>query len=87
MRTIDVLNTIDQQLEQNKTSRIYFKNNKSPLHGKFIKSHDADELLSKGMIRFVKGKFMDLWEATHSPVYSCILTLNNFLLIKLYDEN
>lgn len=79
-----VMSIADELSVNSQTGRLYFKGNRAPLFGKFVKLKDHDELLAKGFTRFVTGQFFHLWQREQKPEYTRLIQIDNIYEIKVF---
>jgi hypothetical protein len=85
MKKVDEL--IKESLEGDYYVRLIFKLERPPRFGKFVQLNDAEDLLKKGMIRFVSDLNISAFEAENRHVrFTRIHLISEFLTMKLFRK-
>lgn len=82
---MDIVEMIDISIKDGIKCRIYFKDNlRTPIFGKFVAHKDHNEMLGKGMIRFVNENKLDLYENDKHVMFTKLFVIKDFKDIKLF---
>lgn len=85
MRTVDKVSHINQSIEGNRKAKVSFiSETRRPVFGKFVKTEDKDDLMNKGMARFVMDSDIEQFEGTDYLYLTKIYTLEAIFFIQLY---
>lgn len=88
MRTIDIIKSIEKNIQDENKVRVYFKlETREPLWGKFVACDDHEELFKKGFVRFcINERYKSFLMSSKNILHTKIFSINSFFHIKISNN-
>ena len=80
MRTIDIISAVNKSISEGSKAKAY-REMRTPIFGKFLALSDHEDLMSKGMVRFLSESRADQYAVKPDITLTRIYVLRSFYII------